>query len=110
MGSTIKKIYVSLPMSIMPNDIGKRYLDLVKYIKTLDKYKDYEIIGPIDIEHYINNDNIHEHSYSYCIGKDVENIIECDAIIMGLGWENGPGCRIEHFVAQTYNKDIIYQA
>lgn len=106
-----KKIYLSLPMTVMPNDIGKRYLELKNYVDSLSKYKDYIKIGPINIDRFITNPNYTEKylSYSYCIGKDIENVINCDAIIMGRGWEKGPGCRVEHFTAQTYNKDIIYQ-
>ena len=106
-----KKIYLSLPMTIMPTDIGKRYVELVNYVKKLPKYQDYEIVGPVNIHNFINDPTYIEKAlpYSYCMGKDIEHVIDCDAIIMGRHWEKGPGCRVEHFAAQTYNKDIIYQ-
>ena len=107
----MKKIYLSLPMTVMPTDIGERYKELCDYVDTLPIYKDYEKVGPINIEKFLEEPNYMEKAlpYSYCMGKDIENLIECDAIIMGRGWEKGPGCRVERFAAQTYNKDIIYQ-
>ena len=106
-----KKIYLSLPMTIMPNDIGSRYIELCNYVSSLPKYKDYDIIGPINIAKFIEDPNYQEKelSYSWCIGKDIQNVIECDAIIMGRHWEKGPGCRAELSIAKIYNKEIIYQ-
>lgn len=106
-----KKIYLSLPMNAMPNDIGKRYMELCNYVDTLPKYKDYEKVGPVNIHNFIQDPNYMEKAlpYSYCMGKDIEHLIECDAIIMGRHWEIGPGCRVELAAAKVYNKDIIYQ-
>ena len=106
-----KKIYLSLPMTVMPNDIGSRDVELCNYVSSLPKYKDYDIVGPINIAKFIENPNYMEKAlpYAYCMGKDIENLIECDAIIMGRHWEKGPGCRVELAAAKIYNKEIIYQ-
>ena len=106
-----KKIYLSLPMTVMPNDIGDRYRELSEYVDTLSKYKDYEKVGPVNIENFLEDPNYMEKAlpYAYCMGKDIENLIECDAIIMGRHWEKGPGCRVELAAAKIYNKEIIYQ-
>lgn len=106
-----KKIYLSLPMTVMPKDIKERYIELSEYVSKLPKYKDYIQVGPINIQSYLNIPGYKEVSmkYSTCMGKDIENVIDCDAIIMGRHWEKGPGCRLEHKAAKIYNKEIIYQ-
>ena len=107
----MKKIFLSLPMTIMPNDIADRYRELCDYVDSIPKYKDYVKIGPINISQYLQDPNYKEEelSYAYCMGKDVENVIECDTIIMGRHWERGSGCRVEHATAKVYNKEVIYQ-
>lgn len=47
---------------------------------------------------------------SYYMGKDIEKLMDCDVIIQMSGWENSKGCRVEDFVATTYNIQKIQYA
>ena len=42
------------------------------------------------------------------MGKCVQRVMECDAILMDWGYENSKGCTIEHTTALTYGKKIIH--
>ena len=45
---------------------------------------------------------------AYYMGKDIEQVILCDAILMCPGWENSKGCKVEKFTAETYGKEVLY--
>ena len=45
---------------------------------------------------------------AYYMGKDIEQVILCDAILMCPGWENSKGCKCEKYVAETYGKEVLY--
>ena len=47
--------------------------------------------------------------YSYYMGKDIEALLECDAIYLCEGWQNSKGCMAEFAVAKIYNKKIIIE-
>ena len=44
---------------------------------------------------------------SYYMGKDIEQLMNCNIMIQMNGWENSKGCRVENFVADTYNIEKI---
>ena len=44
---------------------------------------------------------------SYYMGKDIEQLMNCDIMIQMNGWENSKGCRVENFVADTYGIEKI---
>ena len=43
------------------------------------------------------------------MGKDIQKVLECDAILMCEGWENSKGCQLEHKAAELFNVKIIYK-
>lgn len=45
--------------------------------------------------------------YSYYMGKDIEALLECDAVYFCKGWQNSKGCMAEFEVAKIYGKEII---
>ena len=47
--------------------------------------------------------------YSYYMGKDIEALLECDAIYLCEGWQNSKGCMAEFEVARIYGKEIIFE-
>ena len=43
------------------------------------------------------------------MGRDIEQVILCDALFLCKGWENSRGCKIEKYTAELYGKKIFYQ-
>lgn len=105
----MKKIYVSIPIKGQENNIIKRYSKACKDIHQQfpDDYNDSgQIYHPYDL--LSNNFLSPEHTYAYYKGKDIELMMECDAIYLGKGWENSKGCQLAHQLAKIYNKEIVY--
>ena len=48
--------------------------------------------------------------YSYYMGKDIEALLECDAIYLCEGWQNSKGCMAEFEVARIYGKEILFES
>jgi hypothetical protein len=76
-----------------------------------NNYPEYEIVSPIDTNH-IDDEALGNHlqieKTAYYMGRDIENVILCDAILMCPGWENSKGCKVEKFTAETYGKEILF--
>lgn len=92
------KVYISLPISGFPVPIVKERAEIYK--KELQD-NGYEAITPFDVC------NEPERSYAYCMGKDIEALLECDAIYLAPGWHGSKGCTAEYEVARVFNKRII---
>ena len=91
------KMYLSFPIT------GRNIKDVKVYAKRIKKTwedKGYEVITPFEV---VPED---EKPYSYCMGKDIEAVLECDGIIMCEDWFRSTGCRTENYVAQVYGKMI----
>ena len=91
------KMYLSFPIT------GRNIKDVKGYAKRIKKTwedKGYEVITPFEV---VPED---EKPYSYCMGKDIEAVLECDGIIMCEDWFMSKGCRTENYVAQVYGKMI----
>ena len=41
--------------------------------------------------------------------KDIEALLECDAIYLCEGWQNSKGCMAEFEVARIYGKEIMFE-
>lgn len=105
-----KKIYISLPIAIAENSVYTRYKDAIDEIKVNRDIASYERVGPVNIEDF-GPDGIkspREHKYSWYMGKDIERLLECDAIYMAHGWVTSPGCNAELAVAKVYNIPVYY--
>ena len=92
-----KKFYLSLPIS--GRDMGqvKSYANYVK-----DKWtaKGFDVITPFDV---VPDE---DKPYNYCMGKDIEALLDCEGIILCHDWFSSKGCRAECSVAQVYGKQI----
>ena len=105
-----KKIYISLPIAFQEDTVYQRNKAAKDYL--WDKYcNQYEWISPIDQNH-IDDEALGNHlaldRTAYYMGKDIEQVILCDAILMCPGWEQSKGCRVEKFTAETYGKEVLY--
>ena len=103
-----KKIYISLPIAFHEDTVYQRNQDAKDYLSK--KYKKYEWVSPIDQNH-IDDEALGNHltldRTAYYMGKDIEQVILCDAILMCPGWENSKGCQCERFVAEMYGKEVL---
>ena len=104
-----KKIYISLPIAFQEDTVYERNNDAKQYVR--NNYPEYEIVSPIDTNH-IDDEALGNHlqieKTAYYMGRDIENVILCDAILMCPGWENSKGCKVEKFTAEIYGKEVLY--
>lgn len=105
-----KKIYISLPIAFQEDTVYQRNKEAKDYL--WNKYCNlYEWISPIDANH-INDEALGNHlaieKTAYYMGRDIEQVILCDAILMCPGWEHSKGCQCERFVAEMYGKEILF--
>lgn len=92
------KVYISLPISGFPIAVVKKRAETYK--NELQS-NGHEVITPFGICDEPGR------SYAYCMGKDIEALLECDAIYLAPGWHGSKGCTAEYEVARVYNKTII---
>ena len=104
-----KKIYISLPIAFQEDTVYQRNNDAKVYLR--DHFRKYEWVSPIDTNH-IDDEALGNHlaieRTAYYMGRDIEQVILCDAILMCPGWENSKGCKVEKFTAETYGKEVLY--
>ena len=104
-----KKMYISLPIAFQEDTVYERNDAAKEYLRK--KYKKYEWVSPIDSNH-IDDEALGNHlaieRTAFYMGRDIEQVILCDAILMCPGWENSKGCKVEKFTAETYGKEVLY--
>jgi hypothetical protein len=94
-----KRIYISLPISGHPI-----YSVMSRALSIKEKLMDgYWAITPFDICSDLTQ------PYSYFMGEDIKELLECDAVYFAKGWEKSRGCRLEHSAAEIYGKEILYE-
>lgn len=104
-----KKIYISLPIAFHEDTVYQRNQEAKDYL--FNRFSNrYEWVSPIDNNH-IDDEDLATHlqigKTAYYMGRDIEQVILCDAILMCPGWENSKGCQCEKFVAEMYGKEIL---
>lgn len=87
------KIYISLPISGLPEGKAKEKADLIK--AALSR-KGADPVSPFDVY------SGHKPTYEDFICHDLRAMLDCDAIYFCKGWELSCGCNIEHDVAMRF--------
>ena len=109
--TTMKKIYISLPITGHEDTYEERLQELVKVAEGFARYKKledddfsgYEIITPKDVAYGVE-DRLKNPKYTDYLLACLSAIVDCDIVILGDGWLRSKGCRIEmHFAT---NLDI----
>lgn len=47
--------------------------------------------------------------YAEHMGKDIQALLECDAVMFLQGWHDSKGCLAEFEVAKIYGKKLIFE-
>ena len=92
-----KRLYISV--AITGKDIEEAKV-LAEHAKRL-WCETYDVITPFDIH------QDQDRPYSFYMGKDIEVLLECDAIYMCPGWVHSKGCNAEYQIAKIYGLEII---
>lgn len=92
------KVHISLPISGFPIAVVKKRAETYKNELQSNGHK---AITPFDVCDEPGK------SYSYYMGKDIEALIDCDAVYLAPGWQGSKGCLAEFEVARVYEKTII---
>lgn len=92
------KIYVSLPITGHDIEQAKARAAIIKQLLSSEWNT---VITPFDV--CPEKDK----PYSYYMGRDIEALLECDAIFMANGWESSKGCNLEYNAAVLYGKQIF---
>ena len=96
-GMKKKKLYISLPISGF--SLNAVALEAESY-KLMWEKEGFEVVTPFDL----SPDS--EKPYSYHMGKDIEGLLECDAVYFAPGWVDSKGCNLEYAAAKIYRKTI----
>lgn len=94
------KIYISIPITGRPLCKAKSHAERLR--REMSGYG-HDAITPFDICQEQGK------SYPYYISRDIEALMNCQAIVLGVGWEESKGCRLEESCAQIYGLNILQE-
>lgn len=93
------RIYISLPISGYDLEfVDARCL----FAKTMIEKKGHTPVSPRDLDHPDITD------YPAMIGRDLSELLSCDAVLFLEDWEQSRGCRLEYHAAVIYDKMKFY--
>ena len=98
---TMKKVYVSLPISGHDiNWVKEKAERAAQYLRD----KGYEPVTPFDVSQYENA------SYAEHMGKVINALLNCDAVFFLRGWEKSTVCQLERYAAMIHHKEMMHDA
>lgn len=95
-----KRIYISLPITGIDIDLVQARSSVKRKELQLEGY---EAITPFDVSSDPGS------SYAYHMGKDIQALLESDAVYFCRGWQGSKGCQAEYEVAKIYGKQMIFE-
>ena len=97
------KVFISQPMKDKTNEqIEKEREQIISFAKK-------ECGDDIEIIDSFFKDAPHDARPLWFLGKSLELLSTADIIIMGKGWVDARGCRIEQLCANEYGIKVLYQ-
>lgn len=100
----MKKVYISLPIS--GRDVEEAKADAEKAKKLLTK-NGYEAVSPFDVVPDVPKGMTPSQAYAYCMGRDIEALLQCDGIYLCDGHQLSKGCQLEVEAARLYGIEIV---
>ena len=91
------KIYISIP--ITGRQVSKVKAEAARIAGELNA-AGHEAVNPFEVSPEEGK------AYSYYMGRDIEALLECDAVYMAPGWRESKGCQLEHSTAEIYSIPI----
>lgn len=92
-----KKLYISLPITGFALETVA--LEAESY-KLMWEEDGFDVVTPFDLSPESNK------PYSHHMGKDIEGLLECDAVYFAPGWTNSKGGNLEYAAAKIFEKEI----
>lgn len=93
------KVYISCP--ITGHDIEKVKEQI--YNAALSIHEEGNVaVSPLEVSPNP------EASYAEHMGRDIQALLECDAVLFLKGWETSKGCKLEMQAALIYNKQLFF--
>ena len=101
------KIYIAGPMTGIPN--GNWFAFNAKEIQLVSE--GWEVVNParMDAESGIDPDSMGEYDYEDCARRDIEVLVECDAIYMLAGFQFSKGACWERALAKHLGLKRYYE-
>lgn len=97
------KVFISQPMKDKTNqEIEQERKEIIEKIR-----KHFEKIEVKVIDSFFK-DAPHDAKPLWFLSKSLELLSNANVIVLGKGWKNSRGCRIEHECAVQYGIPIIY--
>lgn len=95
------KIFISQPMKDKTNQEIEQ--ERKEIIEKVERY-----FGEVEVIDSFFKDVPHDAKPLWFLGKSLELLSNANVIVLGKGWKNSRGCRIEHECAVQYGIPIIY--
>ena len=102
----MKKVYISLPISGRPIEEAKANAERVK--EMLEELG-YEAVSPFDVVPEVPKGMTPSQAYAYCMGRDIEALMQCDGIYLCNGYQQSKGCQLELEAARLYGIEIAHR-
>lgn len=109
------KVFYCLPMSgrtdeDILNQINDECLKIIELVKTISVDAEIEMLcnyqksdNNIDFSSDIKHENM------YFLGRGIKShMSRADIVVFGKGWENSRGCKVEHYICETYGMKHFY--
>ena len=95
------KVFISQPMKDKTNqEIEQERKEIIE--------KTEKHFGEIEVIDSFFKDAPHDAKPLWFLGKSLELLSTADVIVLGKGWENARGCKIEHECAVQYGIKVVY--
>lgn len=102
-----KRVFISLPISGQEDTFFARTDAAV--LRCQELFDGWDIITPKDINK-VTVDMLKDHTErektAFYMGKDIEALINSDAIYSCKGWEQSKGCLVERRTAEVYGLEL----
>lgn len=100
------KIFISIPITGREDTLKERYENALEWIS--EHFEDAETVAQSNLEMLIESKkSVPDDEFPYYMGKDIQAVLEADAILMCDGWEHSIGCLLEHRAAELFRIKII---